>query len=86
MSLTSEREEKYLEQVIDKISDLKSSGIFKPTVWLGYNANGDLVLIRKYYNGKWYRRSVVLPGVTDFNVAYWEKYGGSGPYPEWIEE
>lgn len=43
-------------------------------VWLGYNANGDLVEIRKNVDGKWFKRAVKLAGVTDFTVATWDKF------------
>lgn len=47
-----------------------------PEVWLGYNADGDLVEIRKNVNGKWFKRAVKLAGVTDFEVATWDKLEG----------
>jgi len=45
-------------------------------VWLGYNADGDLVEIKKKVDGKWYSRPVRLDGVTDFEVATWDKFEG----------
>lgn len=47
-----------------------------PEIWLGYNADGDLVEIRKNVDGKWFKRSVKLVGVTDFTVDTWDKFEG----------
>lgn len=43
-------------------------------VWLGYNANDDLVEIRKRINDKWYRRQIEPAGVSDLTVVKWDKY------------
>ncbi|NIO74981.1 MAG: hypothetical protein GTN69_03625 [Armatimonadetes bacterium] len=48
-------------------------------VWLGYNADGDLVEIRKNVAGTWFKRVVKLAGVTDFEVATWDKFEGWAP-------
>lgn len=45
-------------------------------VWLGYNANGDFVEIRRNVSGKWYKRAVKLAGVTDVVVVTWDKFEG----------
>jgi len=45
-------------------------------VWLGYNADGDLVELRKKVDDKWFKRTVKLEGVTDFEVASWDKFEG----------
>ena len=50
--------------------------VTSPEVWLGYNANSDLVEIRKKIGGKWYSRPVRFDGVTDFTVVKWDKFEG----------
>jgi len=48
----------------------------KPETWLGYNASGDLVKIRKKFEGKWYEREIDDPDITDKTVVKWVKYKG----------
>jgi len=47
-------------------------------VWLGYNVDGELVEIRQKVDDKWFKRTVKLAGVTDFDVASWDKFEGWG--------
>jgi len=47
-------------------------------VWLGYNADGDLVEVKQEVDGKWFKRAVKLAGVTDFDVDSWDKFEGWG--------
>lgn len=42
-------------------------------VWLGYNADDELVKIRKKIDGRWYERTVQFAGVTDLTPVKWDK-------------
>lgn len=65
------------ERRSEALKAIRDAKVFGPDeVWLGYNANGDLVEIRKQIDGTWYTRPVRLDGVTDFVVATWDKFEG----------
>lgn len=56
-------------------ADVNEINAMYPETWLGYNNDDELVRIRKLtVVGEKFERIIEISGVTDLDVAFWDKY------------
>lgn len=61
-------------EVLYAIKDLNTDQKLGPKVLLGYNANEDIVALRKVISGITYNRLIDDPDVADKSVVKWTEF------------
>jgi len=60
-------------ETLKELKEIKKLEHLRPETWIGLNAEGRIVKIRKYVQGEWWEREIDDPDVVNKNVVKWIK-------------